>query len=495
MTFKLLKVMRSIGRGQQPRIDDLQKVLRFLVNQSIEGNTSVIQSFVQILKNNSQANKDSIEHKALEIRNIKFLNTVKYVNEYVPFYKRQFSEHGINLNKIQSLADINKLPFTFKEDIDRNSENFISHLPGLNIITPIYSSGTSGQPIKLYLTDSEVRRYTLLGAIKGILNGFSGPNKIEQIHYPLDLSPTGLLSSMSARLAGSLILTIGMTGTLDDHIQSLIKLRKLPFKSRVTTLEACPPHLWALLYKSEEMGISSQDLSLEHVFTGGAMVSDDLKNMMKRLWGINPHEHYGLTELLSFSASSCSEDRLHFNDLSGYFEVLDPQTRTPVQPGQSGVLVATTFYPDRELMPVLRYWTNDLVRLSPAKDCPCGQNLNHTVDILGRADQMISLGLNFYPQEIGDSLLKINQIVFPPRFKVKLEEREKTQNIIIEIEVKSALKTAEQNSLVEQIKKQIVFSKFWLTQIGAVELEIKLRPKDSIKAPFPYKYIGLTVRK
>lgn len=120
---------------------------------------------------------------------------------------------------------------------------------------------------------------------------------------------------------------------------------------------------------------------------------------MQRAWGVPLYEAYSLTEAVTCITVQCEQgERLHHADLFSTFEVLDPGTEEPVQGGRPGVLVVTTFYPDRELMPVIRYWTDDLVVASPDPRCTCGAYTSQLLDVVGPADQMIKIGGDpFYP--------------------------------------------------------------------------------------------------
>jgi phenylacetate-coenzyme A ligase PaaK-like adenylate-forming protein len=185
---------------------------------------------------------------------------------------------------------------------------------------------------------------------------------------------------------------------------------------------------------------------------------------------------------------------MHFTDFTGYAEALDPQTEEPVLPGQPGVLTITTFYPDRELMPLLRYRTDDLVILSPDRTCACGLPTTQILDIVGRADHMVKVGLQaFYPQGIGDSLLAFPELVLPPRFTLRTEQREDAQYAILDVELSASLSPEELDPLRQRIADGIVLSRYWQVKIGAVKLVVNLRPAGSLEHPFAYKHRHLVL--
>lgn len=54
--------------------------------------------------------------KLLEYQLELFRRQMAYVYERAPFYKRKFDEAGIKPEHIQTFEDVNKVPFTIKEE-------------------------------------------------------------------------------------------------------------------------------------------------------------------------------------------------------------------------------------------------------------------------------------------------------------------------------------------------------------------------------------------
>ena len=58
------------------------------------------------------------ELEALQLRRLKDLCARVYAT--VPFYRRRFEERGLSPESIQSLSDLQLLPFTEKQDLRNN---------------------------------------------------------------------------------------------------------------------------------------------------------------------------------------------------------------------------------------------------------------------------------------------------------------------------------------------------------------------------------------
>jgi phenylacetate-coenzyme A ligase PaaK-like adenylate-forming protein len=362
----------------------------------------------------------------------------------------------------------------------------------LSPIQVFKTSGTTGEPLMIYLSAEELYYYAAGEAIMGLLTGGMRPNTIFQIHLPLDTSATAFLSTIAAQMAGALVLNQGWSGSAETHVKSIFKERNIPGKDKkVSVLFASPAYLWALTIKAEEMGMDFKQSGLKQIMTGGAMVTEQLKNRIRDSWGVELSEGFGMVETPAHAGFECTKGRIHFLDLTGYIEVLNPKTKEPSGYGEEGVLVKTEFYPDVEMMPFLRYWTQDLVIAGANKICPCGIPTSYVLDIVGRADQMVIVGaMNFYPQTIGDSLIGIPGLISPPRFHVSVTENDKGQIVILDVEGIGQLSGSDQEELRKIIAHRIAFTDSPALRKNAVEILINILPPKSIKEVFSYKHQG-----
>jgi len=487
----LIPVLRSVSRysrGQRPRLDDLDAIVRHLRRRRERG--LPVLSLDALSKLQGWNRGDPVRNlERLQTR--KMLATVEYAYRYVPFYRQAMDSAGVGPADIRSLADIRKLPITRREQLSENTDAFISRYPGLVATTVSWTGGTTGKRIQTYLTSDEFEFYSTGEALGALLTGMFGPADILQIHFTLDRAIEAKILTSAARKAGALVLTYGTEGTLDDHLDSIFTEWHIPGKKpKVSYLMASPSHLWALTRRAEEKGFDFHDSGLERIVTGGAMVGEDLKRRVRETWGDVLSEGYGMGEVLPCASAQCSKsERLHFSDTMGYVEVLDAKTEEPVTPGSPGVMVVTTFYPDREYMPLLRYWTEDIVTVSPEKTCVCGTTTTQILDFVGRADHMVKVGSrSFYPQEVGDALLAFPDLVLPPRFTLRTEQREDAQYVFLDVEHGAALGPEQVEQLRQRIADRIMLSQFWLVKVGVAKLVVNLYPPGSIQHPFAYKH-------
>ncbi len=146
---------------------------------------------------------------------------------------------------------------------------------------------------------------------------------------------------------------------------------------------------------------------LEHrvrlVLTSGEPRPTEARRRLERTWGCTTADTAGMTEIGTISMVECPDHPgdMHVLDDVAIEEVLDGETRAPVADGELGVRVVTPL--TRRGMPLIRYWTNDLVEPVPPR-CNCGLGERvYRGGIRGRLDEMVKIrGVWFLPSMLFD---------------------------------------------------------------------------------------------
>jgi phenylacetate-CoA ligase len=82
---------------------------------------------------------------------------IQYVSETSQFYKRKFRNVGLTLSDIRTIKDIEKIPFTTKEDLTKYNDDFIC-VSNEEIVDYCSTTGTTGKPVMVPLTFKEWRQ-------------------------------------------------------------------------------------------------------------------------------------------------------------------------------------------------------------------------------------------------------------------------------------------------------------------------------------------------
>ena len=85
-------------------------------------------------------------NKMNELQLERLKHTVAYAYEHTPLYRKRLDEVGVKPSDIQSLKDLEKIPFTTKEDFRDNYPFGMFAVPMKKIVRIHASSGTTGKP-------------------------------------------------------------------------------------------------------------------------------------------------------------------------------------------------------------------------------------------------------------------------------------------------------------------------------------------------------------
>ena len=378
----------------------------------------------------------------------KLRQTVAWVKEKIPFYRKALEEKGIGPDDLRSLDDIRHLPLTVKTDLRDNYPFGLCAVPVEELVRIHASSGTTGKPITGPYTAEDLDQWAECMArnlwAAGIHSGDIAQNALGH-----GLFTGGLGFYQGAMKIGATIIpsSSGMTERQVNIMRD--------FGS--TVLFATPSYALTIAEKAAEMGVDVKELPLRVGVFGAEPWSDSIRREIEELWNMLATDVYGLSEIIGPGvAQECShKDGLHiFSDVF-YPEIINPDTGEEVAEGEDGELVITTL--TKQAIPLIRYRTRDIVSIKYEK-CRCGRTSPRISKIKGRTDDMIVVrGINVFPSQIEHVLVGIKgtqpyyQIVVD-RKAHKLDEVE----VLVEVEEKIfSDEIKELKELQDKIKKEI----------------------------------------
>jgi len=332
--------------------------------------------------------------------------TIQYVADNSPFYKRMFLEHGVDPGSIRTIEDLSRIPTTCKQDVSECNIDFLC-VPKTKVMDYVTTSGTLGDPVTFMLTDNDLDRLAYNDSITFMVAGCK-PGEVMQIMTTIDRRfMAGLAYFMGARKLGVGVMRVG-NGIPELQWNSILK-------ERPDSCIVVPSFLVKLADYAEEHGIDYTNTSLKRaVCIGEPLRNSDLtdstltKNIVKRWPDISLHSTYASTEMQSsFTECEYKCGGHHQPDLI-VIELLD-ENEKPVNDGEVGELVITTL--GIEGMPLVRFKTGDLCHIITQK-CKCGRNSVRLSPIVGRKGQMIKYkGTTLYPSALYDVLDNIHGVI------------------------------------------------------------------------------------
>jgi phenylacetate-CoA ligase len=366
------------------------------------------------------------ELQKFQLRKLK--ETVEWAYTRIPFYRRKLDEAGLTPKSIKTLDDIAKLPFTVKNDLRDNYPFGLCAVPLSQVVRVHASSGTTGKPITGPYTAEDLQQWTDCMA-RNLWAAGVRPDDIAQNAYGHGLFTGGLGFHQGLSRIGCTVVPTS-SGLTERQIMLMRDFG-------ATSLFSTPSYALTIAERAAEMKVDIRALPLRVGVFGAEPWSTAMRLEIEERMGIKAHEAYGLTELSGpgVGFDCVAQDGIHLNEDHFLAEIVDPQTLTPVPPGERGELVFTSL--QRRAMPMLRYRTKDITRLRREK-CRCGRTFIKMDKIFGRSDDMLIIsGVNVFPSQIESLLLEIPEV--EPQYRMVVRKKGYLDQLTVQVEGKKEI--------------------------------------------------------
>ncbi len=340
-------------------------------------------------------------------------------------YGKHFAELGLDTKEVRTLADVERLPLTTKEDLREQWPYGFLTCSRDEIIRMHSSSGTTGRATVIFHTANDITAWTNLLARSMFMAGMRRSDVFQNM-MTYGLFTGGLGFHYGAEKIGALVIPAG-AGNSKRQIQMMQDFE-------TTAIHIIPSYALHLLTVFMETGVDPRrDTKLKIAFLGAEPHSESMRRKIEDFYGFKGFNSYGLSEMNGPGmAFECPEQSgMHIWEDNYIIEIIDPVTLRPVPEGEEGELVATTLL--REGMPILRYRTKDLTRIIPGP-CPCGRTHRRIERITGRTDDMMILkGVNIFPIQIEKRLMEIPGVGV--NFLIILDRENYNDQMTVKVEV------------------------------------------------------------
>ena len=393
--------------------------------------------------------------------------TAAWVYERVPYYKKKFSEMGVDPHDINSLDDLASLPFTIKSTLRDNYPFGLCALPVDQAARIHSSSGTTGRPIPVTYSQEDLEQWGECMARTLTAAGLASGDVCQNAH-DLGLFTGGLGFQQGAAKIGCCVIpaSSGMT-------QRQVTIMR---DFGVTALFSTPSYALTIAEKARDMGVDLKRMPIRVGVFGAEPWSVEMRREIEERLGIKAHEAYGLTEMMGPGVSfdcEAQDGYLHINEDHLLAEVIDPVTEEALPLGQRGELVLTAI--QRRAMPLIRFRTRDITELKREK-CACGRTLIKMKKVLGRSDDMLIIsGVNVFPSQVESLLLEVPEV--EPQYVLVIRKKGYLDALSVDVEARPEAYAAGENKLKE------IESKIEGLIRGTVGISVKARcvPPKSIE--------------
>jgi phenylacetate-CoA ligase len=375
------------------------------------------------------------DKEALQLERLQM--AVKRAYESVPYYKKRFDELGVKPEDIKTLKDIEKLPFTTKDDL-RDAYPFgMFAVPRKEIVEVHTSSGTTGKPTVSGYTRGDLEIWGEVMARGLCMFGVTDDDIIQNTHgYGLFTGGFGV--HYGAQKMGATVIPIS-TGQTKRQIEIM-----QDFGTSVMIFT--PSYGLYLAEEIEEEGIDTKTIGLKAIGFGAEMWTEEMRQEIQKRFNAPAYNIYGLTEVIGPGVGlECSErDGLHISEDHFYPEIIDSETHDVLPDGEKGELVLTTL--TREGTPLIRFRTKDVTKLTRGK-CGCGRTLVKMDRVTGRTDDMMKIrGVSVFPSQIEKALLRIDEV--EPHYQIIVTRPHLMDEVEVQVEASESLFSDEIKELV-----------------------------------------------
>lgn len=391
--------------------------------------------------------------------NTNILDSIKYIVDNSVFYKSKYSD--FIKNKKDFAADFNLLPYTTKREILEDQALNPPYGSNLcvkpNSIQRVHkTSGTTNKPLIVVLTENDIKKTVEVGMKCFISSGLTKDDTV--IHcLSYNMWMGGYTDHQSLEATGAAVIPFGV-GHSNNLIETILTLKP-------TAIHCTPSYLATLeLILKQDYQLSPLDLGLKLGLFGAesGLQNPLFRKSIETKWGLKAmNANYGMADVLSMFGAECKyQNGLHFmGDGILYPELLDPKTLklVSIEKGSIGELVLTNLC--REAQPVIRYRTNDIIKILETEQCKCGHT-GFRFEIIGRSDDMIVVkGVNVFVNAV-EKLIFEHHDVFTGVYNIHINKTEPIDRVVIVIEKNNSISNEDyvKSELMKKIKTRLNFT-------------------------------------
>lgn len=309
-------------------------------------------------------------------------------NELLARQKKRGGFYAGLPERLESLKDLEGLPFTSPEDLSENAGSIL--LSSQSEVSRVISGGTSGTtgPSKRVFYSEQDLENTVNFFAAGI-SEMAGSDESVLIAMPFSVSG-GL-----GELISKAVEKIGAKPIKAGSALSYAELEDIMQRERPTSYIGMPVPLLAGLRKCPSSS------TLQRALVSADVCPNTVRLEIEKLLGSKLFPHYGLRETCFGAAVTCSAHAgMHVRENHVIPEIVGKGGKT-LEDGEYGELVLTTIGMD--LMPLIRYRTGDRARIVPGI-CPCG-GVSRRIEVEGRLEDSVRMS------DIDNALFDMEEIV------------------------------------------------------------------------------------
>ena len=278
------------------------------------------------------------------LQSYRLSRTVRRVYENVAPYRKKMDEAGVKPEDIKSIADLQKLPFTVKQDLRDNYPYGMFASPMKDVVRIHASSGTTGKQTVVGYTAHDIDMWAECAA-RALVSVGGTKDDFIHISYGYGLFTGGLGLHYGVEKLGATAIPASAGNSMRQ-----LQLFK-DFGSSIICMT--PSYAISLIELMKENNISKDEFKLKAGVFGAEPWTEEMRKEIEAGLGIKAYDIYGLSEIMGPSVSCECECQCGMHICEDHFipEIIDPDTLEVLPAGQRDELVFTCI--TREALPLI----------------------------------------------------------------------------------------------------------------------------------------------
>jgi phenylacetate-CoA ligase len=407
-----------------------------------------------------------------EIQLKKFQRIVAWAYENSPYYRRLYSDAGVEPGDIKSMDDVRKVPATDKAKLKEAQVEGPAPY-GSRLCVPIehvsefrQTSGTTGTPV--YQADTW-QDWEWWAECWSYILWAQGYRSSDRVFLPFGYNI--FVAFWAGHYAAEKMGCEVVPGGVLDTAARVLKVQELG----ATAMMGTPTYILSMAdVAKNRLGVDAAKMTIDKITCAGEPGASipTTKKRMQDAWGAKVYDHAGATEIGAWSYE-CAEQPggMHVNQGMFLVEIEDLATGELItEPGRKGKMIITAL--DRMAQPCIRFDSKDLIQWA-ADPCPCGRSYQLVEGgVLGRADDITKVkGVLLSPTAIEEVVRGFDELA--DEYEVLVERPGDTDKITLKIEFNPGAESQKEEVL-SRLKDQLRLK----TNLGYV---IEVHPAGSLQ--------------
>ena len=311
--------------------------------------------------------RNSLDLQQMQCKKLKAI--IGHAYDHVAFYRRKFDSCGMRPEDIHDLADIAKLPFTTKAEIQsQRFEDVVANSTIVHRCVKRETSGSTGIPLTIVLDDKAVDSETATWTRTYLENGLKARDTMAIVAHPEDFPTKGSFFHGVGVMRKKYI-------SVFENIERQVKILEQYHP------DAIKGYASALSLLAEK---KTESLRPRLLFSGAELLDFETRKRINASFENQLLDNYGCAEFSLMSWECKEHSGYHINVDSVLMEII--RNDEPVGPEERGEIVCTGL--SNYAMPLIRFRLEDVGMMNP-EACTCDVKLPLMKIIEGRTEDFL----------------------------------------------------------------------------------------------------------